>query len=796
MPKFANMSNYISSFPRQKIPQAKKNEKWAMECAKAAAEPIFQNNSNIRKSIRNKITNYNLRINKINLEDVEVVCNPHKLKDDTFPDTFKHIGRGNAYVNLLIGEKLKRPLNFKVFLSSKDRDGINKKEKDLKNLLIGKVQNMVMSEALNERSAQVELENLSKYLKYEYQDIREQTATKILKREVQRNDLKYKFAQCWEDALVCGEEVMYIDITGRDLLIEKVNPLQFYTLGSGYSEKVEDSDIIVWFDYKSVGQIVDRYYDKLTPKEIDELEEGLDTKSKARNPYSAIDNSLMAAAADSTLPNVTIVPPNISQYGGNFVDNDGNLLVTYVNWRSRKKIGELTYYDPLDGSEQKMIIPEGYPVDENKGEKCSWYWVNEWYKATLIKDDILVDWGPIEFQSRSPYQLSEGNPNFVGQYYNTNQGQVHSLMDVIKPLDYSYDIAYWKREQEIAANFGTMTFYNASMVPHGWDAEKWLNYAIKKKLAPLDPTQEILKGPSQNKSAGVFNTLTATAIQSQAYQDIRLYTEIMLSLEDQMAKVTGINRQREAQISPSETATATQVGFQQSSAITEPLFYKQSEFEKRALTLLLEKAKYLYSKYPQSGQYVFDEIGLEMIQDFSEISESHMDIYVANSGKELTLHDTLKQVSMAAVQSGQATMSDMVSIHLGESTQDLVRKLEASSERIARQQQESQARQIEAAQEEAEKERLYKQYKDEMDWNLKNRELDIKENIQIAKDNDTNRNAIKDEVEYEMKQLEVEEKRSSTDKKLASKATEADKERQFKRDIERMRLSNKIKTSK
>ena len=139
------MSNYISSFPRQKIPQAKKNEKWAMECAKAAAEPIFQNNSNIRKSIRNKITNYNLRINKINLEDVEVVCNPHKLKDDTFPDTFKHIGRGNAYVNLLIGEKLKRPLNFKVFLSSKDRDGINKKEKDLKNLLIGKVQNMVMS---------------------------------------------------------------------------------------------------------------------------------------------------------------------------------------------------------------------------------------------------------------------------------------------------------------------------------------------------------------------------------------------------------------------------------------------------------------------------------------------------------------------------------------------------------------------------------------------------------------------------------------------------------------------------
>ena len=152
---------------------------------------------------------------------------------------------------------------------------------------------------------------------------------------------------------------MYIDITGRDLLIEKVNPLQFYTLGSGYSEKVEDSDIIVWFDYKSVGQIVDRYYDKLTPKEIDELEEGLDTKSKARNPYSAIDNSLMAAAADSTLPNVTIVPPNISQYGGNFVDNDGNVLVTYVNWRSRKKIGELTYYDPIDGSEKKMIIPEG-----------------------------------------------------------------------------------------------------------------------------------------------------------------------------------------------------------------------------------------------------------------------------------------------------------------------------------------------------------------------------------------------------------------------------------------------------
>lgn len=787
------MSNLINDFPRQKLPESQKDEKWALKCAKAAAAPIFQNNSLIRKSIQNKATNYNLRVNKINLDDVSKICNPHQLEDDTFPDTFRHIGRGNAYINLLIGEKIKRPLNFKVYLSSKDRDGINSKEKELKKLLFNRVQDAVLSKTVSEEEAQQEIENLSKYVKYEYQDVRELTASKMLKREVQRQNLKYKFTECWEDALVSGEELLHIDVVGRELRTTKVNPLQYYTLGSGYSNQTEDHDIIVWFEYRSVGQIIDSYYEKLTPKQIDDLEKGQDVRGKAKNPYEAIDNFLIQS---HNIPSVTILPSSALQHYGNYLDKDGNLVVTHVNWRSRKKLGELVYFDPLDGSEQKMIVPEGYMHDENKGETIKWYWVNEWYKATLIKDDILVDWGPIEFQGKSPYQLSQGSPNFVGQLFNSNQGEVHSLMDVIKPLDYSYDIAYWKREQEIAANFGTMTFYNASMVPHGWDPEKWISYAIKKKLAPLDPTQEILKGPSQQKSAGVFNTLTATAIQSQAYNDIKMYTEIMLNLEDQMAKVTGITRQREAQVTASESATATQVAVQQSSAITEMLFAKHADFEKRTLTLLLEKAKFLYSKYPEAGQYVFDEMGLEMVKDMDEISESIMDVYVSNSGKEQGLYDALKQMAGAAVQSGQATMSDIVAIHLGESTQDLVRKLEASSERISKQQQEAQARQIEAAADEAEKERLYKQYKDEMEWGIKNRELDIKEAQLEEKSLDTNRNAIRDEVEYAMKELEIAEKREAIDKKLKSQATEADKDRNLKRDLERIKSYNKSKLSK
>lgn len=771
------MPYLINDFPRQMVGVKSKTKKWATECCSSAAELLLNNDQSLRKTLRNKLANYNLRINEIDTKDVQKTCDPHKLYGDTFPDTFRHVGRGNAYINLLIGEKLKRGTDFRVYLSSKDQDGVSLKEKDLQKELTTRVTSSVLAGYKNSEEAQKELESLQKYIQYDYQDIREMTANKILKREFQRQNLRGKFAECFEDALVCGEEILCIEVVGRDLRVRKVNPLQFYTIGNGYNERIEESDIIVEYEYLSVGQIIDRYYEELKPTEIKELEQGYSIKKDQNigNPYKNID-IIPENFGNTVFPGgVTILDPQTARYYGRYKDSKGNILVTHVNWRSRKKIGELTYFNPEDGAEETAIVAEGYVPDETRGESVKWLWVNEWWKGTLIGEDILVDWGPIPFQGRSLHQLSTGSPNYVGLYYNTNQGEVHSLMDVLKPLDYSYDIANWKRDQHIAKHFGSTTFYNISLVPSGWDAEKWMDYAINKGLAPLDPTNEILKGANQGKSAGVFNHFVADSITSQAANDIKLYSEIMLSLEDQMAKISGISPQREAQVSASESATGSQLAYQQSSAITEGLFFKQAQFEQRALHLLLEKAKYLYSKYPQTGQYIFDQVGVAMVSSYDEFDERMFDVHVSNSGKEAQLYESLKELSHAAMQNGQATFSDVMSIYLSDSTQDLIRKLNQSSERIAKQQNEGQAQKIQAEMEEAQRQREYEKWIKEREFDIEERKIALQEMELDNKLNDTNRNWIKDEVEYDIALLEQDGK---------------DKDRKSKEKIEKQKTAS------
>lgn len=791
------MPRLIHKFPRQKVSIGTKTEAWALKCAQAAAKPILQNNQALRKSLKNKTANYKLRIGQIDLEDVEAISNPRKLKDDTFPQTFKHVGRGNSYLNLLIGEKLKRRIDFKVYLSSKDEEGISMKEDGMKQELVKKITEMVASKSQSEDHLKQELQKLESRMQYDYQDMREKVANKILRREVQRQNMKSKLAGTFEDALICGEELIYMTVTGRELYVEKVNPLNFYSMGSGYSDEIEQHDIIVYYDFMSTGQVIDRYYEDLKPHHIDDLESGEASRTGEENPYGPIDNNLIQGGGNGALPGgVRIITPSAASHYGNYLDGDGNILVTHVNWRSRKKVGELHYLDPMDGAELTMLVPEGYEPVEQLGETVTWYWVNEWWQATLIKNDILVNWGPIPFQSRSPHQLSEGCPNFIGQYYNVNQGQVHSLMDVIKPLDYSYDLAFWKREKEMAANFGTLTFYNSALVPNGWKADKWMAFGMESKLLPMNPTQEITKGAHTGKPAGFQQQKMVEAISSQAYNDIRMYTEVMLALEDQMAKITGISPQREAQVTPSETATGTQVAYQQSSAITEPLFNKQANFEQRVLTLLLEKSKYLYSRYPQVGQFVFDEIGLEIVKNFDEIAERHMDVHVHNSGKEQELEKIFIDLAHAAMQNGQASLNDIASIYLGDSLQHTIRKLDISSERIA-QERDAHEKELQQMQiDNEEKARLYQEWFDTEKIRLEDRKLDILAAQAEDKAGDSNRNWIKDEVEMDMKILEIEQKDRDTDKKLKSDDKLNLRDNETKVKIEKMKPTPKPAAAK
>jgi hypothetical protein len=55
-------------------------------------------------------------------------------------------------------------------------------------------------------------------------------------------------------------------------VIERINPLNIRIFRSGSDNKIENADMIIIQDYWSPGRIYDTYYDVLTKKDIEYIE--------------------------------------------------------------------------------------------------------------------------------------------------------------------------------------------------------------------------------------------------------------------------------------------------------------------------------------------------------------------------------------------------------------------------------------------------------------------------------------------------------------------------------------------
>jgi hypothetical protein len=795
------MNSLISQFPRQKVSDSKKTPEWCKQCIDNASEILDFDNSSIRKSYYNKQVNYNLRIGKIDFADIEATVNVHKLDNTTFGDTFEHIGIGNNKINLLIGEELKRKEEFKVFLSSNDKEGISSKEEQIKALYLRELNQIIEKDSFSKEETEERLKKLEQYVKYDFQDLKEITANKILKREYNRQRLKTKFSQAFEDALVAGEEIMYAGVEGGEPVARKVNPLNIFTLGGGESPFVEDADIIVEYAYLSVGQVIDRYWDELKANEISMLEQGKDFMSETNGLISPSSTSFRNLSVferfsyNELSGMYTMNGGNFNNFNSGAFNGNGEVRVVKVNWRSRRKLLKLKYLDKF-GDEQYKYVSEFYDVDASIGEEIEKIcWVNEWWQGTRIADEIYVDCRPIPYAGKSLVNMSKGTPNYIGTYFNTSggYGEAQSMMDILKPLDYTYDIVWWKRKQEIATHHGNILLYNKSLVPSGWKMEQWMNYVIQKKMMPLDPTQEILKGPSQGKSAGVYNQLTAQYLSADNSSTIKMYTEMLLGLEDTMGKVSGISPQRESQVHQSETVGGVERAIMQSSHVTEKWFAHHNDFKQRFLTKFLEVCKYAYKKNPQMGQFITNDLGQVVISNYDEFLESEYDVHVSNSSKDLELYDAMKQLAHAALQNGQATFADIVSIYRGESVQEIATKLTESSKAIQEQQskagQEKNQADLQREQMKADLElqKLDKQL--ENDLTLKNKDIEgglmieqakaeleiLKKRIELASSNEDMSDIM---IELDRKKMQLEERKQKEIERV-NKVNERQKEKEL-----------------
>jgi hypothetical protein len=696
-----------SKFPSQKKATAAKSKDWAVSCIEGAESLTLFSNYEVRQSYYNKKKNYDLANDIIDIKDVEKICSPMGLEMSSFPATMQNYPLANPKIKLLLGEEMKRKFEWRCRSSNPHTQ--NEKEEKQKQELLQYVQESIAQEnkELNEEQLKIKLQDIQKKFKYSYQDYREKMASDILSFFWKEQGLQEKFSKGFEDALIASEEIYRVDIVAGQPSVTKCNPLNVFTYGTGESPYIDDADIIIEDSYMPVGSVVDEFYEFLKPSDIIELEGRDKTTGGARGTGDTLNykNFFPTLHASTFLDEPIAIDTKDSRnrFGGHW-DEAGNIRVTRVVWKSRRKIGKLSYFDQM-GDQQETIVDENHPVDAEIGETISWLWVNEYWEGTRIGKDLYVKIQPRPVQFRSLNNLSKCRSGYVGTAYNINSSRARSLYDQMKPYQYLYNIFMYRTELAFAKYKGPIMEINAGMIPDDWELDKWLYYAEVMGYALMDPFNESKKGSSQGTLAGNMNTVGGKILSDDSIGNyIQSNIQMLSYIEQQLGNISGVSSQRQGQIEQRELVGNVERSVTQSSHITEPWFRTHEYVKLRVLEMLLETAKYCFREETDKRvSYVLDDMSTKMLRiDGSKIAEEDFTIFINNSGKDAEFEQSLKQLAHAGLQNEKLNFADVIKVFSANNLTDMAKSIEDAEERKMQQMQEAEQAQKEHEQKLAE----------------------------------------------------------------------------------------------
>lgn len=710
----------VINLPPQQLPFSRKTKEWRKKHLDWADGKTFFNYNLVRKSVIHKKINYDLLNGKLHMSDLELILNPESTKSSFTPDKIPHYPIMNSKLNVLRGEESKRVFDFKVIVTNPN--SISEIENNKKNELLQKVQQLIANTSQSEEEFNKELEKLSDYYTYEWQDMREIRANALLNHYIKEYNIPLLFNNGFMDAVTVGEEIYQCDIVGGEPVIERLNPLKVRVFKSGYSNKIEDADIIIIEDYWSPGRVIDTYYDVLSKKDMEYLEKlpdhigqsAVDSMDNIDDRFGFINTNMIGE--ELSTDSFYFDPLNLfSESASNSLlpyDIAGNVRVLRVYWKSKRKIKKVKSYDPETGEEVFNLYPETYIINKDAGEEEQIFYINEAWEGTKIGTDIYVNMRPRIIQYNRLSNPSRCHFGIVGSIYNLNDNRPFSLVDMMKQYNYLYDIIHDRLNKLMAKNWGKIITLDLAKVPKGWDINKWIYFAKANGLAVVDSFKEGNIGAATGKLAGVLNNASSGVIDAEFGNSIQSQINLLEFIKLEMSEVVGISRQREGQISNRETVGGVERSTLQSSHITEWVFMQHDDVKKRALECFLETAKISMRGRSKKFQYILSDNSQRVMNiDGDEFAESDYGLVVDNSQGTQELSQKLDMLAQAALQNSTLSFSSIMKLYSSSSLaekQRLVdrdeRAIQERNAQAAQQQQESQERiaQMEMSQKQAE----------------------------------------------------------------------------------------------
>lgn len=706
------------SFPAQKLPMSKKTQAWKEACVDyvvGAGDSGFGGNGRSRSDEMQ--TYYDLYNSIYNEKDLKYVTNPFK-QDDGFPAMAQDYNIIKPYVDQLLGEETKRPFNFHPQRTS-DIAASELQEK-AKEMLMDYIQATIASKLSPEQAARYEQalatgeiqtpEAIAKYVQKDYKDIAETEAYHALQFLKRKLNLTHEFYKGWKDALIGGEEIYYIGVINGDPYVERVNPMYF---DYEHSLDLEFIDDAAWCRRKmimSATEIYDRFYDKMSERQLNELLELIDQRPGAGNNPEI---------RKTSMDYESIKLHKINSFTDNPFDID-HIVVYHCCWKSFKKIGFVTLLNPETGEVEEFQVDEDYKVTGTE-QSVEWDWIIEVWEGYRIGDDMYIGIQPIEYQ-----HISADNPNsqklpYTGVVYNNTNSKPRSLVSMMKPLQYMYIVVWYRLELALSRDKGKVAVMDITQIPKSMniDVNKWMHYLSALGVAFINPYDEGWDIPGrEGGKPSQFNQLSSWDLTMSNV--IAEYIQLMQKIEDMVAKLTGITPQRQGQIAASELVSNANTAVNMSYHITEPWFWNHNQVKRRVLTMLLNTSKAAWKDNKRYLNYILDDATRAFVQLSDNFFYEDMDIFVDDSTKNQQYIDQLKQLLQPAMQNG-ASLLDIAEIITLDNMSMIKNRLEEIEQKRMEQMQQQQQAEQQAQQQMAEQQNQLK----EEELMLKEAELDL-----------------------------------------------------------------------
>lgn len=688
---------YNAGFPQQKLPLKKKDEKWQHDCVNyIIGEGNIVSDGPTHSKFGELQTYYNLYNSIFDERDFKKITNPFKVEDG-FPATPQDFNIIRPKVDLLIGEETKRPMNFRVVRTS--QEAASDLMEAQKQLLIQYLQAAITSKMGPEEQQQFQeqLQNgdimppeaIAKYMDKDYKDVVENAAYHTIVYLREKLNLDNEFIKGWKDALIAGREIYYVGVLGAEPYAERVNPIDFSFDKSPDLEFIEDGSWCCRKMRLPITEVYDRYYDKLTEKDLNKLEEMINKVSG---------NSAGDKDERDLFKGIQL------HFYDNPINDDASsrcVNVWHCCWKSFKKMYYVTTFDQT-GQPQIDILDESYiPTgDEISVEQD---WIIEVWEGYRCGNDLYFGIQPVEYQ-----HVSIDNPNsqklpYCGAVYSNTNSKPRSLVSILKPLQYMYIVLWYRLELAIARDKGKVVNMDITQIPKSMNItpERWMHYLGSVGVNFINPYEEGWNIPGrEGGKPAQFNQITALDLTMSNV--IAEYIQLMDKIETLAGTISGITEQRTGAISTSELVGNVERSVVQSSHITEPLFWVHNQCKRRVLNMLINVAK---GAWEETGKkklsYIFDNGERAFIDINEKFYYEDVDIFVSDTSKDVENIQKLQQLIQPAMQNG-ASLLEAAEILTNDNFNILKQKLkdmQTRQEQLAQQQQQAQAEQEQKLQE-------------------------------------------------------------------------------------------------